>query len=218
MVERPLHLWSTSSRARLFTGELPGATPGSLPQDLAARACLCSAALTPAPCSAMEDAPRAQVPARPSAPARAPMSMSRSQCRAPAASLSLSMAAESLCARLAPKFVPAAPCSDPLPLRGSRLSAQLAPTLLSRRSPASVCHASRRFSLTRAPPCRLPARRGIPAFPSSERVQSPARRARSSSLRTRRAQPCPYARCGRFPTSFGILPRVLACCLSTRCA
>jgi hypothetical protein len=151
MAERPLHLWSTSSRARLFTDELPGAAPGSLPEDLAARAFLCSAALTPAPCSAMEDAPRAQVPARPSAPARAPMSMPRSQCRAPAAPLSLSMAAESLCARLALKFVPAAPCSDPLPLRGSRLSAQLAPALLSRRSPASVCHAWRTLSLAHVP-------------------------------------------------------------------
>jgi hypothetical protein len=67
---------------------------------------------------------------------------------------------------------------------------------LPRRFP--LCRACcRRFSLTRAPPCHLPARRGIPALPSSDRAQSPARRVRSSSLRTRRAQPCPYARRGR---------------------
>jgi hypothetical protein len=43
----------------------------------------------------------------------------------------------------------AAPCSEPLPLLGSRFSAQLAPALLSRRSPAlpSVCRAQPAFLL-----------------------------------------------------------------------
>jgi hypothetical protein len=99
------------------------------------------------------------------------------------------------------------PCPCPWPpslsARGSRPARipSLCPDLDFRPSSLQLCcraghrppFATRswRFFLTRAPPCRLPARRGIPAFPSSERVQSPARRARSSSLRTRRAQLCP---------------------------
>jgi|UPI000221E47B hypothetical protein len=95
--------------------------------------------------------------------------------------------------------------------------AVLFPPLLG--APTSVRPArSRRFFMTRAPLCHLPARRGIPILPSSDRAQSPARRARSSSLRTRRAQPCPYARRGRFPVScsrfrraslLAICPRVM---------